>query len=121
MKERIHQYCLGLKGTTHDYKPEWSADRYHIGGKMYAMMGGDAEGTPIVSLKCDPERTEILRDTYEGIFPGYYMNKTHWNSIYLDANLPDGLLEELISHSYTLVFNKLTKKMQKQVLETEPV
>ncbi|WP_082235548.1 MmcQ/YjbR family DNA-binding protein [Halobacillus massiliensis] len=117
MKEHIHKYCMKLAGTTHDYKEEWSADRYHVGGKMYAMVGGDSERKPIISLKCDPGRAEVLRDTYEGIIPGYYMNKTHWNSVYLDADLPEGLLEELISHSHSLVFNKLTKKLQKQIEE----
>lgn len=38
-KETIHAYCLKLRGTTYDYKEEWQADRYHIGGKMYGMMG----------------------------------------------------------------------------------
>ena len=46
---------------------------------------------------------------HEGIIPGYYMNKTHWNSIYLDADIPSSFVEELIEHSYQLVFHKLTK------------
>lgn len=43
------------------------------------------------------------------------MNKTHWNSIYLDANIPNELLEHLIQHSYELVFEKLTKKAQQEI------
>ncbi|MFJ5790160.1 MmcQ/YjbR family DNA-binding protein [Lysinibacillus sp. NPDC097162] len=111
-KDTIHAFCLKLRGTTHDYKEEWQADRYHIGGKMFAMMGGDATRKPIITLKCEPSRAEELRETYEGIIPGYYMNKTHWNSIYMDANIPEDLLENLIQHSYDLVFAKLTKKAQ---------
>lgn len=79
-------------------------------GKMFAMMGGDATRKPIITLKCEPSRAEELRETYEGIIPGYYMNKTHWNSIYMDANISEDLLENLIQHSYDLVFAKLTKK-----------
>ena len=37
-KEIIHAYCIQLHGTTYDYQEEWQADRYHIGGKMYAML-----------------------------------------------------------------------------------
>lgn len=78
---------------------------------MFAMIGGDSEGKPIITLKCEPKRAEELRDT----FPGYYMNKTHWNSIYLYSNLPTNLIENLIRHSYDLVFEKLTKKVQKEI------
>jgi len=115
-KEKIHAYCSKLHGTTHDYKIEWEADRYHIGGKMYAMMGGDATGKPVLTLKCEPKRAEELREAYEGIIPGYYMNKTHWNSIYMDADdVSMDLVENLIEHSYKLVFGKLTKKAQQEI------
>jgi len=115
-KETIHAYWLKLRGTTHDYKEEWQADRYHIGGKMYVMMGGDGTGRPVLTLKCEPNRAEELREAYEGIIPGYYMNKTHWNSIYMDADdVPIDLVENLIKHSYELVFEKLTKKAQREI------
>ncbi|WWL79907.1 MmcQ/YjbR family DNA-binding protein [Bacillus altitudinis] len=109
-KETLQAFCLSLQGATHDYQPEWQADRYHIGGKMFAMMGGDVDRKPVITLKCDPQRAEELREMHEGIIPGYYMNKTHWNSIYLDADIPSSFVEELIEHSYQLVFHKLTKK-----------
>ncbi len=115
-KETIHAYCLKLHGSTYDYKEEWQADRYHIGGKMYGMMGGDATGRPVLTLKCEPIRAEELREAYEGIIPGYYMNKTHWNSIYMDVDdVPIDLVENLIQHSYELVFGKLTKKAQQEI------
>lgn len=104
------------KGTTHDYQVDWQADRYHVGGKMFAIIGRDSKGKLILTLKCEPFRAEELRETYEGIIPGYHMNKTHWNSIYFDSNLPNDLLEILIRHSYNLVFEKLTKKIQKAII-----
>ncbi|ANT55670.1 MmcQ/YjbR family DNA-binding protein [Bacillus sp. FSL R5-0820] len=116
-KETLQAFCLSLQGATHDYQPEWQADRYHIGGKMFAMMGGDVDRKPVITLKCDPQRAEELREMHEGIIPGYYMNKTHWNSIYLDADIPSSFVEELIEHSYQLVFHKLTKKAQQATLQ----
>jgi len=115
-KEIIHAYCIQLHGTTYDYQEEWQADRYHIGGKMYAMLGGNRTGKPVLTLKCEPSRAEELREAYASIIPGYYMNKTHWNSIYMDAeDVPMDLVENLIKHSYELVFNKLTKKAQQEI------
>ncbi|MEW9496916.1 MmcQ/YjbR family DNA-binding protein [Bacillus altitudinis] len=116
-KETLQAFCLSLQGATHDYQSEWQADRYHIGGKMFAMMGGDVDRKPVITLKCDPQRAEELREMHEGIIPGYYMNKTHWNSIYLDADIPSSFVEELIEHSYQLVFHKLTKKAQQAILQ----
>lgn len=115
-KEKLQSFCMTLPGTTHDYKVDWQADRYHIGGKMFAMLGGDSEGKPIITLKCEPNRAEELRKTCKNIIPGYYMNKTHWNSVYIDSNISFDLLENLILHSYNLVFEKLTKKAQKHII-----
>ncbi|MFD3449498.1 MmcQ/YjbR family DNA-binding protein [Microbacteriaceae bacterium 4G12] len=114
-KHILEAYCRNQLGAIHDYKVEWQADRYQVGGKMFAMFGGDSVGKPILSLKCDPERAEYLRETYEGIIPGYYLNKVHWNSIYLDADIPKELWEKLIIHSHELVFQKLPKKIQKEI------
>lgn len=115
-KARLQAFCLTLPGTTHDYQVDWQADRYHVGEKMFAMMGGDSQRKPIITLKCEPTRAEELRETYQSIIPGHYMNKTHWNSIYFDSNLSNDLLENLILHSYKLVFEKLTKKVQSQII-----
>ncbi|KZZ83483.1 MmcQ/YjbR family DNA-binding protein [Bacillus sp. SJS] len=115
-KDHLDALCKARKGAFHDYQPDWQADRYHVGGKMFAMLGSDAKGKPIITLKCDPVRAEELREEYEGIIPGYYMNKTHWNSIYLDASLPNDFAESLIEHSYQLVFDKLPKKVQREIV-----
>ncbi|MFY4776646.1 MmcQ/YjbR family DNA-binding protein [Metabacillus sp. RGM 3146] len=115
-KDKLHLTCISLTGTAHDYQPDWQADRYHIGGKMFAMIGGDSKGKPIITLKCNPVRAEELREMYESIIPGYYMNKTHWNSLYLDSSLPYDLVENLIQHSYQLVLEKLPKKIQREIV-----
>ncbi|WP_412676700.1 hypothetical protein [Bacillus safensis] len=38
------------------------------------------------------------------------MNKTHWNSIYLDADIPSSFVVEVIEHSYQ-GFSKMNKKI----------
>ncbi|MDO5328298.1 MAG: MmcQ/YjbR family DNA-binding protein, partial [Clostridia bacterium] len=53
------------------------------------------------------------------IIPGYYSNKQHWNSVKPDGDVPDDLLKALLDRSYTLVFKKLPKKTQKEILERE--
>lgn len=114
-KQILKDICLQQIGATYDYKDEWKAERYLIGGKMFAMFGNDSQGKPILTLKCDPERAEVLRGEHEGIIPGYYMNKTHWNSLYFEAEIPDELFDSLIRHSYELVFQTLPKKVQREI------
>ncbi|WP_308011377.1 MmcQ/YjbR family DNA-binding protein [Clostridium tagluense] len=29
----------------------------------------------------------MLRENFEDIIPGYYMNKEHWNTVYLDGKV----------------------------------
>lgn len=111
----IENYCLSLLGAEMDYKVEWSATRFMVCGKMFAMQGGDKSGKLILSLKLKPENGLILREKYPEVIPGYYLNKTHWNSIYLEGTVPDDVLKMMISESYDLIYNALTKKQKESL------
>ncbi|MFN5606094.1 MAG: MmcQ/YjbR family DNA-binding protein [Bacteroidota bacterium] len=77
-------------------------------GKMFLLV--PLEVDPLrFNAKCDPERSVLLRAEYEGILPGYHMDKKHWNTILLDGSIPTALVRELIDHSYDLV-RGLSKK-----------
>lgn len=83
---------------------------------MYAMLGGDKEGKAILTVKAEPSYAEQLRTGYDTIVPRYYMNKTHWNSVYRDVDLSDELIDKLIRHSYEQVLEKLPKRTQRELL-----
>lgn len=114
--EWIDEYCLSKVGSEKDFKIEWNATRYLIVDKMFAMQGGDKYKKSIITLKCDPSFGQSLREEYPPIVAGYYMNKEHWNSVYLDGDVPDDVLKQMIDMSYELVFKSLSKKVQKQIL-----
>lgn len=113
----IDAYCLEKKGVTKDYQPEWQATRYFVGGKMFAMQGGDKNGRPIFTMKLEPAFNELIRQQFEELVPGYYMNKMHWSSLYLDGNVPDETVRDLLERSYETGINALPKKVQKEILE----
>ena len=114
----LHDYLLNKKGVVKDYKEEWNWDRYLIGDKMYAAVCKDKNGKDyLVTLKLRPEEGELLREQYEDITPGYYMNKVHWNSLNLKGNVPEVVLKEMADQSYNLILNGLPKKKQKEILE----
>lgn len=115
----IDPYLLEKPGVTKDLQAEWNWIRYQIGGKMFAAIClDDATGKPVyITLKLKPEEGDFLRQQYEDIIPGYYMNKQHWNSIKAEGTVPDELLKEMLSKSYALLLGGFSKKKQKELLE----
>ena len=85
--------------------------------KMFALVSLTKweKGENTVNLKCNPDWAEELRGEYEGVNPGYHMNKKHWNTVTLNADVPDGFAFELITHSYDLVVKGLSKKLQEEL------
>mgnify|MGYP002545769526 CR=1 FL=1 len=120
----LDDYLLSKPGATKDYKLEWKWYRYMICGKMFAAICRPGlehnplyAGHDLITLKCEPMMAELLRAEYEEILPGFYTDKRNWNSILLDGDVPDSLMREMCDRSYRLVFSKLTKKLQKEIIE----
>ncbi|MEL7654750.1 MAG: MmcQ/YjbR family DNA-binding protein [Bacillota bacterium] len=113
----IDEYCLSKIGAEKDYKPEWEATRYMIRGKMFAMQGGDKYGKPIITIKLSPMDGQVLRSQYKDIIPGYYMNKDHWNSLYLEGTVPDDVVKDMLDQAHELILNSFSKKAQQEILE----
>ena len=117
----LDEALLALPGCEKDFKAEWGWHRYQVGGKLFAATCApgpehkDVGGHEILSVKCDPQLSELLRSQYPDIVPGFYMDKRCWISILLDGSVPDDLLRKLCADSYSLVFSKLTKKAQRLI------
>lgn len=119
----IDEYLLGKEGVTKDLQKDWNWIRYQIGGKMFAAIClGEQDEPYYITLKLDPLEGDFLRQQYEDIVPGYYMNKTHWISIKPDGEVPDDLLKDLLDKSYQLVLGGFSRKKQREILEAaQPV
>ena len=114
----FEEYAASKQGAYKEYKAEWGVDRYMIRDKMFAMHGGDGEGKEIITLKLDPAEGQFLRERYKGdIVPGYYMNKEHWNSLYVGGDVPDEVLRDMADKSYALILGGFSKKAQREILE----
>jgi predicted DNA-binding protein (MmcQ/YjbR family) len=113
-REEAHVACLGLRGTeeTYPFGPDTAV--YKVGGKMFALLPHSAD-PPRLSLKCDPEWSNVLRGAYEAVQPGYHLNKKHWNTITLDGSVADDELDELIEHSYRLVVESLPRRVRTEL------
>ena len=110
--EEIRNYCLSKKGVEESFPFDENVLTFKLMGKIFALC--PINSSPLsINLKCDPERAVLLREEYEEITPGYHMNKKHWNTL-VPEGLPGDLVKELIDHSYTLIFCKLTKAQKEE-------
>ena len=81
---------------------------FKVAGKMFALSA--LRSRPLkVSLKCEPELAEQLRDAYPAIAAGYHLNKQHWNTVTIDGSVPNETLVAMIEDSYDLVVAKLPR------------
>lgn len=102
--DELREFCCSLPQAieTFPFDEETSAFRTSGNGKIFALTALGADQLS-VSLKCDPEDSVALRSEYPAIIPGYHLNKKHWISIDLTGDVPDALVEQLISNSHFLV------------------
>jgi len=105
--KQLEQILLSMPNARLDYPFGEGTAVYKVGDKMFAIMA-ESSNPVRISLKCDPQLAEILREKYETVLPGYHLNKKHWNTIICSGQLPDDEIKGLIVHSYTLVAPKPT-------------
>jgi len=108
--EEFREYCLAKPATSESLPFDNKTLVFKVHNKMFSLAG--IENFKSVNLKCDPEYAIELREKFEGVQPGYHMNKQHWNTVLTDGSVPDDLLYELIDHSYDLVARGLRKKVR---------
>lgn len=111
--EEYRNYCLALPGVTEGFPFGPETMVFKVMNKMFALT--NIETYEFVNLKCDPERAITLREEYEGISPGWHMNKVHWNSVKTSTDVDDELFIELIRHSYDLIVESLPKKTKEEL------
>lgn len=106
--KELEDFLLAFPNTWLDFPFGEGTSVYKAGdpqakeGKLFAIIADDSK--PLrVSLKCDPQLAETLRERYESVLPGYHLNKKHWNTILCTGQLTDDEIYDLARLSYELV------------------
>ena len=111
--EKIRQHCLKKKGVTECFPFDEDTLVFKVMGKMFGLI---SLSNPLsVNLKCEPELAMELREKYDGVTPGYHMNKKLWNTVSLNEGIPDKEILSWIDHSYDQVVKGLPKKNQAEL------
>lgn len=112
--ESLREYCLAKPHVTEGLPFGDGALVFKVAGKMFALLSLEPEQPLTMNLKCDPEEAALLREQYDGVQPGWHMNKQHWNTCHI-AQLPAALMRKMIDHSYDLVLGSLPKKRRAEL------
>lgn len=100
--KEVEEYILSMPNARLDYPFGENVAVYKAGDKMFALIHEKSDPVRL-SLKCDPQLSELLREKYETVMPGYHLNKKHWNTILLTGQLSWDEIKDLIRLSYGLV------------------
>ena len=94
-------HCESLPGATMGFPFDSKTLVFKVNGKIFVLF--DVEDFQSINVKCDPERALGYREQFQGVKPGYHMNKRHWNTVSVDADVPAGRILEWVTDSYHLV------------------
>lgn len=104
--ESIREFALSLPGVTEHFPFDDVTLVFKVDGKMFLLLPLDSDVLSF-NVKCDPEKAVELRELYPGtVIPGYHMNKTHWNTVFVNGELSATQLKDFIADSHQLVIRK---------------
>lgn len=114
--ETFREWCLTFPECEETLPFDECTLCFKTAGKIFAII--DLNNPESVNLKAEPEQAIEWRETYsDAVFPGYHMNKTHWNTLYFDRSVPDSLVKTMLFHSWKQVVAGMTKKKREALLQ----
>ena len=101
--DEIRIYALSLPDTEECFPFGENNLVLKTKGKIFIIL--DLMALPAtMNYKADPEDIILQREEYpDAIFPGFHMNKKHWNTLHLNRDVPSALIKEIVHTSYKLV------------------
>ncbi len=107
----IRTTALSLPHVTEEFPFDQRTLVFKVGGKMFLLIDVDSQDS--ITLKSKPDQIPELLESYAWITRGFHMNKNHWITLRLDTLQVDiTLVLKLITESYAIVYQGLTKKVK---------
>ena len=113
-REWVRKYCMSLPHVTEQV--QWKIDLvFKIGGKMFAIVVLEPHPT-CLAFKCSPEDFEELIER-PGVIPAPYIARAKWVALESFDALPPKELELRLKQAYDLIYAKLPKKTQLELVK----
>jgi predicted DNA-binding protein (MmcQ/YjbR family) len=109
-REGIRKACLALPAVTLDHPFGDDHDAYKVGGRMFAIVGGEGG----VSFKVSDIAFEVLTGDGRGR-PAPYLARAKWVNLPDPGAWPDDELAEHFAIAHSLIAAKLTKKQRAEL------
>lgn len=104
-REGVCRVCRALPGVTLEHSFGDDHDVYKVGGKMFAIVGGEGA----LSFKVSDIAYEVLTESGRAR-PAPYMARAKWVNLENPSDWPDDELAEHLAIAHGIVAAKLTKK-----------
>ena len=105
--EEFRNYCLSLEGVREKMpftgvKDKYSRDVlcFYVADKWFCFVNIEVFDFCCINYPA-AESTELQQE-YEGIKPGWHMNKKHWITLTLDGVLTDAAIQNWIDKSFAM-------------------
>ena len=95
----IKRLLLSYDGVEMDERSTDELTIYSLDGQIVAVLKNDANPVRL-SLRCDPNLAQLLRDKYESVLEGQNLNKRRFITILLTGQLTDDEVIDQIRHAY---------------------
>ncbi|MEG0909947.1 MAG: MmcQ/YjbR family DNA-binding protein [Ruthenibacterium sp.] len=103
-RAEVTDYCLAFPDAAEDYPfgDKSSTILRHKSNRKWFALVFEQDGRLCVNLKCEPMEADFLRRVYKAVLPAWHMNKTHWNTVVLNSDVPTEELFAMIDRSFDL-------------------
>lgn len=110
-EQRLVEYALTFPDVYRDMP--FHDDTVYLrcrGNKKGFCMLLHRAGRLYVNLKCSPQEAEFYRRVYRDVIPGWHMNKTHWNTVFLNGDVPEEEVLRMLRSAHALVAPRRRKR-----------
>ncbi|HEV7228571.1 MmcQ/YjbR family DNA-binding protein [Brevundimonas sp.] len=106
----VGRICLALPGVTLEHSFGDDHDVYKVGGKMFAIVGGEGA----LSFKVSDIAYEVLTESGRAR-PAPYMARAKWVHLADPSDWPDDELAEHLAIAHGIIAQKLTRKARAEL------
>jgi predicted DNA-binding protein (MmcQ/YjbR family) len=110
----LRRFCLALPGAAEQI--QWEDDLlFKVGGKMFAVVRLEPARV-FMSFKASADDFAELVER-PGIIPAPYLARAQWVAMETESALQRAELETLLRQAHSLIFAKLPKNVQAEILQ----
>ena len=99
--------ALSLPDVSHGRPFVEKLDVYKVGDKVFMIITDDPN-EQIITVKADPQQAQALRERFDTVTAGRYLDKGHWISVGAGRGITRQLITELVKTSYRSVVETMS-------------